>query len=304
MSEITLFDIIDFNTAEIDIYKLLIRLSKGKETDIYKKIKVADLVELSKYSKPIIYKVIKKLEHTELVLLDNTRPMYITPINPKIAIKNLVSQKKNSLDNLESELIDELDNLPKYPNYQAGKTPPMSFFNGVEKYFKRMKNLLEQAKNKITLICGFLVSREEILLRDYIAKKLKDGLEINILYGGSAYDFQERQGVRFKDYFEETILDPNNALITTAGTKCNIDGAVLGPPLRITLVDDSELIMALKDKELEKNEPRSGISRISSFQSKNRDLVRFTDQTYKLLRSFFMDLLKDVKIIEQLKKKK
>jgi len=300
MSEINLFDMIDLNNAEIDVYKLLLRLSKDKDTQIYNKIKVADLVELSKYSKPIIYKVIKKLENTELILIDNTRPMFITPINPKIAIKNLITRKKNSLDSVESELINELNNLPEYPNYQSGKTPPISFFDGVEKYFKRMRNLLEQATSKIILICGFLIKGEETMLRDYIAEKLNEGLEISIFYGGSAYDFQEREGVRFKDFFEETIINPNKALIAKAGTKCTIDGAVLGPPLRVTLADDSDLIMVLKDKELEKNEPRSGITRISSFQSKNRDLVRFTDQTYKLLTTFFMEILKDHKIIKQI----
>ena len=68
----------------------------------------------------------------------------------------------------------------------------------------------------------------------------------------------------------------------------------------MTLVDDSVLIMAL----IEKDEPRSGITSITSFQSNNRDLIRFTEQTYTLLTTFFMDLLKDLKVIKQIQKKR
>ena len=302
MSEINPYEALELNGAEIDIYKLLLRLSKVKDTKTYNKIKVADLVELSKYSKPIVYKVIKKLEDNDLALIDNTRPMFVTPINPRIAIKNLISTRKNMLDNVELNLINDLENLPEYPEYNPDKPPPLSFFEGVDKYYKRMRVLLEQAEKKVIMICGFLIDKEEVMLRDFLNEKLETGLEINIIYGGSVYDYQEKEGTRFKDFFEETIIKPNEQSIAEAGNKCIIDGAVLAPPLRITLVDNSDLIMVLMEQE--RNETRIGITKISSFQSNNRELIRFTEQTYKLLTVFFMDMLKNINIAKQLGKKR
>ena len=72
-----------------------------------------------------------------------------------------------------------------------------------------------------------------------------------------------------------------------------IDKALFSPALRITIIDDRELIMALK--RYDEKDTRINITEISGIQSDNRDFIRSTRDTFIMLRT-----LADVKVVQKL----
>ncbi|MHA1285017.1 MAG: hypothetical protein ACTSQP_21145 [Promethearchaeota archaeon] len=92
---------LNFNDAEKEVYRLIIQLSKSPiQTKKYefKKIKATDLIRITKYSKPKVYDLIKRLEGKKLIKIYNTRPMYLKPLEPTISIDNLTNKMKEVLD--------------------------------------------------------------------------------------------------------------------------------------------------------------------------------------------------------------
>ena len=271
----------NFNDAEENLYKLIIRLSKIPRSDtrsVFNKIKVTDLVEISKYSKPKVYDVIKRLATKNLIEIDNTRPLFIKPIDPDIAIKNLINEKKSKIDNAGTLLIREIESLPNVDfNFPLSKISPLNFFNGEKEYYKALRSSLEQAKKEILLICGYLVSIEVKFLKDIIAKKLKEGLEIRILHGGST----KRVG-ELNNYFQKEIIEPNRTIINKYEKKIIIDSAIYLPALRITIIDNSDMCMALK--KYEEEDFRLNVVDISGIRSDNKDFIRSTRDTFIILK--------------------
>ncbi len=271
------FSAFNFNDAEENLYKLLIQLSKGPRSEStvpYNKIKVTDLIEISRYSKPKIYEVIKRLAEKNLILIDNTRPMFIRPIDPEISFKNLSERKKKELDEAASSLINEIKSLPKIQqNYPFSEVPPLNFINGIDEYHKWMRSLLKSAKNSVILIIGYLIKYEEDILKDYLREKLKEGIEIRILYGGSK---------EFKDIFFEKILEPNGLKRQETIGKIDIKAINFAPPIRMTVVDDRELLITLIKGNVQ-NE-KVNILEVSALQSDNKNLIDYARRTFILLR--------------------
>jgi len=294
MAELRPFEIFGFNDTEANIYNLLIQLSKSSRTKKsvkYRKIKAVDLIELSNYSKPKVYSVIKKFEGLGLVRIDDSRPMFITPLDPKIVFKRLIDDKKQLIDDAGSLLINQITNLPaKEPTFPLSETSPISFFSGLDKYFMRTKYLLDRAEEKIILICGFLIRNEEELLKEYLERKLKQNVEIKLLYGGAFSDLIKKESERFRTHFKRIVIEPIKSVIEQYKNKFTVDGLNLAPPFRITLIDDSELILVLK--AYEEKDIRMDITKISGVQTDNPDFIRFVSDTSIMLKSFFVDKLK------------
>ena len=271
----------NFNDAEENIYKKIIGLSKIPRPDtrsVLNKIKVTDLVANSKYSKPKVYNVIKRLKAKGLIEIDNSRPLFIRPLDPESAIKKLVDEKKKTLDKAGTLLVEEIKSLQKLDiNYPFSKTPPLNFFNGEKEYFKVLNNSLSQAKKEILLICGYLVGIEVDLIRDIIGEKLKQGLEIRVLYGGSTKKVEP-----LNKYFNERIIAPNRDMIKKFGNKISIDSAIYLPALRITIVDNSDMCMALK--QYEEEDLRLNITEVSGIRSDDKDFIRSTRDTFIILK--------------------
>ncbi|MGV9171858.1 MAG: TrmB family transcriptional regulator [Promethearchaeia archaeon] len=286
---------IGLDKSEEALYKLLIRVSKLPRTETsieYNKIKVTDLNELSEFSKPKVYELIRELERKKLVQIDNIRPMYVRPLDPEVSIKHIVSEKKKSLDWAQTQINEDLRSLPPLKsNFPFSKIPPFSFLTDIQEYYKMLKNVLEKAKNEILLICGYLVRAEKELLREYLGKKMKEGLRIRILYGGSIQSQKT-----FRDHFLANILEPNQTLIEKNQGKVYIDSVQFSPALRITIIDNKELIMALK--QYEKEDRRINITNVTAIHSDNRDFVRTTHDTFIILRT-----LADFRIVDFLEKK-
>ena len=271
------FSEFNFNDAEENIYKLLIQLSlipRKHSKSIYNKIKATDLVELSKYSKPKVYDIIKRLEVRELIQIDNTRPMFIKPIEPAIAIENLLKSRNNELEKASESIINEIKSLPKLDiNYPFSEVPPLNFVTGLEEYHKLMRNILEGAKDEIILIIAYLLKYEEDLLRDYIQKALKRGIKIKILYGGPP---------KFRIYFRKEILEPIGLNDGQTTTDIDIKAINFAPPIRMTMVDNRELIMTLIKSNVKNI--RINIEEASALYSDNEELLEYTRRTYILLR--------------------
>ncbi|MFO8017790.1 MAG: helix-turn-helix domain-containing protein [Promethearchaeia archaeon] len=295
MSRENPYSIIGLDKSEEILYKLLIQAAKISRTETsvkYNKIKVTDLNELSDYSKPKVYELVRELKRKKLVQIDNIRPMYVRPIDPEVSIKQVVNEKKNSLDWARKQIIKELGSLPKLKSgFPFSKAPPFSFLTNAQEYYKALKTVLEKAENEILLICGYLVRPEEELLREYLSKKIKEGLKIRILYGGSI-----KGEKRFRDHFSEYILEPNQSLIEENTAKVYIDAVQFSPALRITIIDNKELIMALK--RYEKEDKRINITNVTAIHSDNRDFVRTTHDTFIILRK-----LVDIRIVDYLEQK-
>lgn len=271
------FSEFNFNDAEENIYKLLIQLSLIPRKDsksIYNKIKATDLVELSKYSKPKVYDIIKRLEERGLIQIDNIRPMFVKPIKPAITIDNLLKSRKNELEKASESIINEIKSLPKLDiNYPFSEVPPLNFVTGLKEYHKLIRNILEGAKDEIILIMAYLLKYEEDLLRDYIQKAIKKGIKIKILYGGPP---------KFRIYFRKEILEPIGLVDGQTTTDIDIKAINFAPPIRMTMVDNRELVMTLIKSNV-KNK-RINIEEASALYSDNEELLEYTRRTYILLR--------------------
>ena len=305
MSEINPFKILDFTETEADIYKLLIQLAKTSQlkkkevTYEFKKVKAADWVVISEYSKSKVYEVIKKLENLELIHIDQARPMSIKILTPKIAIEKLIEHRKLQLTEAGSILIDEINNLnPLQPDIPLGGTAPLSYFAGIDKYNARLDYFLKIANKEIMLICGFLVKGEEEILRKFIAEKLNQGVKIQILYGGTPIEHVDKDRMKFKDYFNDKVISPNKSIIEKYTQNFSIAGGIVGPPLRVTLIDNSEMILAFK--KYSKTDERIEISDISGIQSKNLDFVGAIKNIYFVIDNFLIHQLKDPALLKQL----
>jgi sugar-specific transcriptional regulator TrmB len=267
----------NFNDAEENIYKLLIQLSLIPRKDSkspYHKIKATDLVEISKYSKPKVYDIIKRLEERNLIQVDNTRPMFLKPINPEIAIQNLLISRKNELEKASESIINELKSLPKLDiNYSFSEVPPLTFITGIEEYHKLMRNALKGAKDEVILIIAYLVRDEEGLLRDYIKGALKRGIKVKILYGGPP---------KFRIYFRKEILEPNKISENQISSKIDVKAINFAPPLRMTLVDNRELVLTLIKGS--RKDSKINISEVSALHSDHEELMEYARRTYILLR--------------------
>ena len=305
MSKINPFKILDFTETEADIYKLLIQLSKTPQLkdnkDIYEfeKVKAADLVVNSEYSKPKVYEVIKKLENLELIHIDQARPMSIKILNPKIVIEKLIENKKLQLNEAGSLLIDKINSLsPIEPDIPLGETAPISYFTGTDKYIARLDYFLKIATKEIMLICGFLVKGEEEILKRSIAEKLNQGVKIKILYGGTLIELTDKDRMKFKDYFNDKVISPNKSIIEKYAQNFSIAGGMIGPPFRVTLIDNSEIILAFK--KYSKTDERIDISNISGIQSKNLDFVGAVKNIYFIIDNFLIHQLKDPALLKKL----
>ncbi|MFX0069714.1 MAG: TrmB family transcriptional regulator [Candidatus Hermodarchaeota archaeon] len=305
MSEISHFKIFDFTETEADVYKLLIQLSKTPRLDDngqsfeFEKVKAADLVTLSNYSKPKVYEVIKKLESLELVQIDQARPMSIKPLDPKIAIERLIENKKRLLEEAGTLMIQDINELPVIePDVPLSDTAPLSYFNGIEKYLARLEYFLKIASKEIFFICGYLVKGEASILRNYISEKLQQGLKINILYGGSPIEIEDVSRLKFTDHFDKTVLDPIKPIINKYNQNFSLDGGFIGPPFRITLIDDTEIILAFK--KYSKTDERIDIDEIAGIQSRNLDFVGAVKNIYYIINNFLVRQLKDPKLLKQL----
>ena len=98
------YSIFDLNDAERDLYKLIIQYCKDSESSNkseFEIIKVTDLIKITKYSKPKVYDIIKKLEQEKLIKIERFRPMFITPSDPEISFKGLLEKKNKQLEKLE-----------------------------------------------------------------------------------------------------------------------------------------------------------------------------------------------------------
>jgi sugar-specific transcriptional regulator TrmB len=267
----------NFNDAEENIYKLLIQLSLIPRKDsksLFNKIKATDLVEISKYSKPKVYDIIKRLEERSLIQIDNTRPMFLKPIDPEIAIQNLLISRKSELEKASESIINELKSLPKLAiNFPFSEVPPLTFVTGLEEYHKMMRNALKGAKDEIILIIAYLIKDEEGPLRDYIDQALKKGVKIKILYGGPP---------KFRIYFRKEILEPNNLSENQLSGKVDVKAINFAPPLRMTLVDNRELIMTLIKGSIKG--AKTNITEVSALYSDHEELMEYARRTYILLR--------------------
>ena len=275
------FQVFNFNDAEENLYKLIIQLSKIPRSDTrspFNKIKATDLIEISKYSKPKVYNVIKRLAAMSLIEIDNTRPLYLKPLDPEVAIINLINERKGKIEDAGTLLLKEITTLPKIElNFPFSKAPPFTFYSGEKDYYKVLKNSLEQAKKEILLICGYLVNVEVDLIKDIIKEKLTKGLEIRILYGGSTKRVEE-----LNKFFSKHIIEPNRGVIDKYDKKISIDSAIYLPALRITIVDNNDMCMALK--KYEEEDLRLNIVDISGIRSDNKDFIRSTRDTFIILK--------------------
>lgn len=267
----------NFNDAERDFYKLIMQLSlipRQDSTVKYNKIKASDLITISKYSKPKVYDLIKRLEEKELIQIDNARPMFLKPLDPEIAIIQLVEKTKIELDENAAKIIQEIKSLPKIQqNYPFSEVPPLNFISGIDEYHKLMRNLLKSARNSVILIIGYLIRYEEEILKDYIKEKLKEEIEIRILYGGSK---------KFKDFFFEKILEPNGLERQETSGKKDIKAINFAPPIRMTIIDDRELIITLIKSIVQ--DKKTDILEVSALHSDNENLIDYARRTFALLR--------------------
>ena len=267
----------NFNDAEENIYKLLIQLSQIPRTDSkskFNKIKATDLVEISKYSKPKVYDIIKRLDERGLIQLDNTRPMFVKPLDPEIAIPKLLDSRKIELEKASEAIINELNSLPKLDlKYPFSEVPPLTFVTGLEEYHKLMRNMLDNAKDEIILLIAYLIKYEEELLRDYIRKAIDKGIKIKILYGGPP---------KFRIYFRKEILQPNKLSEEQTSSKIDVKAINFAPPIRMTMVDNNELIMTLI--KTSGNKEKINIDKVSALHSDHEELIEYARRTYILLR--------------------
>lgn len=267
----------NFNDAEEILYKLIIQLSlipRKDSNSVYHKIKATDLVDISKYSKPKVYDIIKRLEERALIQVDNTRPMFITPKDPEVAISNLSESRKVELEKASKVIINELKSLPRLElNYPFSDIPPLNFISGLEEYHKMLRAILQSAKKSIILIIGYMIRYEEDILRDFIKLYLKKGIEIKILYGGAP---------KFKMHFKKAILTPNNLSEDQTKGKIDIKAISFAPPIRMTIIDDRELIITLIKGS--STDAKVGIEQVSALHSDNEDLIEYARRTFALLR--------------------
>ena len=300
------FKALNITETEVELYKLIIQLSKVQQSlteedySKFENVKAADLINISNKSRPTIYELIKKLENLELIQIDQARPMSIKILDPNISIKNLVESKKTELDKAGSLLIEEINKLPALKSdVLLSDTAPLSYFKGVDKYLARLDYFFKVASKEIIIICGFLVKGEEELLKKTIAEKLKQGIKIKILYGGLPIEIEEKNRLKFKEYFDKFIIDPNKTVIEKHSENFSLGGGIIGPPFRITLVDSKEVLIAFK-KHSDKDE-RIGFNDISGIQSKNTDFVASVENFFSIVDNFFINQLKNPEFLKKIR---
>jgi len=277
MTNFNAFSEFNFNDAEENLYKLLIQLSlipRSDSKNTYHKIKATDLVNISKYSKPKVYDIIKRLEERGLIQVDNTRPMFITPMDPEVTIMNLLHSRKNDLKKASEAIIKEIKSLPRLEiKYPFSQVPPLNFIIGLEEYHKLIRSALQSAKRSIILIIGYLIKFEEDILRDFLKKNLNKSIEIKILYGGAP---------KFKIHFKKEILSPNKLSDDQKKGKIDIKAINFAPPIRMTIVDDQELIITLIKTNT--TDIKINIDQVSALYSNNEEIIQYARRTYALLR--------------------
>ncbi|MHA1147701.1 MAG: hypothetical protein ACTSR8_05610 [Promethearchaeota archaeon] len=279
------YSLFDLNDAERDLYKLIIQYCKESDSpknNSFRLIKVTDLIKVCKYSKPKVYDIVKRLEEINLIKIERFHPMFIIPIDPEHSINKLIESKKKQLEQAGSEILTELNSLSKMkPEIPFSETPPLNFFIGIEEYLNLLEKVLNEAEKDIILICGYLIEQEDKILQYYIKEKLKKRIKLKILYGGTP---------KFKTYFKKHIL--SNISINNQEQKDIIE-TLFTPPIRITIVDDTELIMTLK--KYQEEEIKIGVKNVSGIHSKNRGLIDYARDTYYMLKP-----TADAKIVETL----
>ena len=103
---------------------------------------------------------------------------------------------------------------------------------------------------------------------------INESINIRILYGGNK---------EFRDFFVNEILTPSGLKPTA---KTDIKQINFAPPLRITIIDDKDLIMSLiKTKGKKGLKDKRDITEVSALHSDNDGLIEYASRTFMLLRT-------------------
>ncbi|KZX14641.1 sugar-specific transcriptional regulator TrmB [Methanobrevibacter cuticularis] len=145
-----------------------------------------------------VYDVLKPLVRRGFIEVNKGRPLKYTVVPPKDIFKSNKNKLIEKLENAEIELNEIYEN-------QLSKVPaPVWLIHGQEKIIKKELEIISRGKNSINMRIGFLFPGELDILKPKIGKKIKQGVEVNIIV--SSKYFTKKNNI---DILEE--LKPSKA---------------------------------------------------------------------------------------------
>lgn len=194
---------------EKQAYLALLILGRSKSREVSKESKVS-------YGR--IYEILEKLEQRGLVSIIPTEPKTFEAIEPRLAFKMILEQKKQELKKLEGEIKDVKIPLKKLQRKEEDKT---LILHGTQKYMGVVMKMNEDAKNEMLSIPGIYTASlankilyQRALKRGVKCRKIvrfegfnKQAVRENIALGEEIRQ-NELKGLRLK------IVDRNEALLS------------------------------------------------------------------------------------------
>jgi sugar-specific transcriptional regulator TrmB len=201
---------------EIDAYLTLLK---------FKNITAYSLGQLSGVPQGRIYDVVEKLMSKGLVELHPGKPKKFSPIDPKIAIANLLAKKEKEVENLKGKFKEFIKSYEK----ESIATEPISIVRGREIFYWKLVQLISTAKKEVLSIAGGLSGEERGVPFTKVQRNaLKRGVKIKVIIPLSEKNKEVarkmlKMGTEVRDYpisgLRLNIVDENTALIAVVDEK-------------------------------------------------------------------------------------
>ena len=185
---------------------------------------------LSKYSEipySKIYDVLSRLEKKGWIIIEEGKPKKYKPKPPKEAVKISVSKIENELQNISSEMINELQ--PLYEKIGVQEKPDVVILRGALMIIEKAKNMIGRATREIELAVPQGIEG----IYSFFGKNMKTavlkGVEIKILTGSkNIKDLEKITGINLEIRLKEgmfgggLIIDEKEALILLGGKTASL----------------------------------------------------------------------------------
>lgn len=95
-----------------------------------------------------VYLVIQSLQDKGFLTTTDVKPKVFTPVNPEIAVKDVIENKINNLSRLKKEVLDEFKTIKK-PEIEENIIEKIQVFSGKKPRYALNDRLFENAKREV-----------------------------------------------------------------------------------------------------------------------------------------------------------
>lgn len=156
------------NKYETEAYLTLLKMGK---TTAYR------LSENSEVPFGRVYEILESLENKGLVTLESKDPKKYEAVNPEIGLRALLNEKGKEWKEEKEELEDFIDSL----EYKEKEVEEVKFVKSKEVYYKKLEQLVKNAKEEILSVVGGLGAAESTRAEEYERKFVEGGGSVKMM---------------------------------------------------------------------------------------------------------------------------